>query len=204
MRRRVRLMTLAGVVGLGGAEAQAHLVSTELGPFYDGVAHVVVTATDLMMLLAMALLAALAGVTAARRASLTLIAGWALGLVGGFLLPGSSADLLVLPMAAWVGVMLFMGVLVAGDVRAPAVLLAVAGGVLGLLGGLSNGQAAQADGVALTVLGIGVGVGVLSLMLSGLGVWLEVQGMRILIRIAGSWVAAISLLILGWQFRPSA
>ena len=61
------LGTLAAV--LLPAPADAHLVTTGLGPIYDGISHVLLSPDDLVPVVAMALLAGLNGPTAGRRSS---------------------------------------------------------------------------------------------------------------------------------------
>jgi hydrogenase/urease accessory protein HupE len=71
-----------------------------------------------------------------------------------------------------------------------------------LLRGLMNGSAARAaDGTWLSVTGVAVGVLVLVVLFSGLGAWLVRRRYEVVLRVAGSWVAAISLLVLGWRLR---
>ena len=63
------------------APAAAHLVTTGLGPVYDGISHVLYSPDDLLPVLAVAFLGGLNGVTAARRALFALTGAW---LLGGF------------------------------------------------------------------------------------------------------------------------
>ena len=63
-----------------GGAAQAHLVTTGLGPVYDGAAHFVLSPEDLVPLLALALLAGLRGPAAGRAALFAVTVFW---LVGG-------------------------------------------------------------------------------------------------------------------------
>ena len=65
------------------ATAHAHLVDTGFGGFYDGLAHLVSTPADLLVVIALALLAGRSGAPAARRALLAVPLAWvAGGLVG--------------------------------------------------------------------------------------------------------------------------
>ncbi|MDH4180787.1 MAG: hypothetical protein OEV46_02170, partial [Betaproteobacteria bacterium] len=56
------------LAGLAAAPAHAHLVETGFGAFYDGLAHVAVTPADLLVVVAVALLAGQRGSRAARLA----------------------------------------------------------------------------------------------------------------------------------------
>ena len=63
--------------------AYAHLVNSGLGPFYDGVLHLLQSPGDLLGLLALALLAGMRGTTAARAVVIALPITWLLaGLIG--------------------------------------------------------------------------------------------------------------------------
>ena len=67
------------------APAEAHLVTTGLGPIYDGISHVLMSPDDLVPILAMAFLAGLNGPAAGRRTLFALTAAWLVGGVGGVL-----------------------------------------------------------------------------------------------------------------------
>ena len=61
--------------------AEAHLVTTGLGPVYDGIGHLLVTPEDLLPVLALALCAGLRGAGAGRRVLRVFPGAW---IVGGF------------------------------------------------------------------------------------------------------------------------
>jgi len=73
------IVALAVVVA---TPAHAHLVETGFGAFYDGIAHVAVTPSDLLVVVALALLAGQGGTRAARYAVFALPVAW---LVGGLI-----------------------------------------------------------------------------------------------------------------------
>ena len=77
--------------------ADAHLVSTELGPFYDGAAHPFVTPEDVLLITAVAALAGLRGAEGGRRALVGLCIGWAVAASGAFglALPFAGALLII-------------------------------------------------------------------------------------------------------------
>jgi len=61
----------------------AHLVTSGLGPFYDGALHLVISPDDLLGLLAAALLAGLQGATTGRLTVVVLPLAWFIaGLIG--------------------------------------------------------------------------------------------------------------------------
>ena len=65
--------------------ANAHLVNTGLGPFYDGVSHVLLSPEDLIPVIAMALLAGLNGPIAGRHTLFAITGAWLAAGVAGSL-----------------------------------------------------------------------------------------------------------------------
>ncbi|WP_200243472.1 HupE/UreJ family protein [Lamprobacter modestohalophilus] len=183
----------AGLAALPGA-AQAHLVNSGLGPFYDGALHLLLSPGDLLGLLALALLAGLRGTTAARAAVTALPTALLLAGLIGLTLP-------VIPNLAWLSTLAFMllGVLVAFDVRLPPVIIAALAGVYGTLLGLLNGSTlATMDAGVGSLLGIVLTAFMLVLLASAAVVPLHAFWARITVRVAGSWVVAVGMLMLGW------
>ena len=175
----------------------AHLVSTGLGPLFDGIGHLVVTPQDLLPVTALALLAGLGGKSYARRVLFVLPGAWLVGGVFG-LYTGWS-----LPLAVTVLSFLTLGGLVAADrpfdVRV-GVALAV---ILGLVHGQMNGVEMREASLGLTgLLGTVGSMFVLVSLVTGAVVSLEKPWTRVAVRVAGSWVVAVGLLYLGWTFRP--
>jgi hydrogenase/urease accessory protein HupE len=177
--------------------AEAHLVTTGLGPIYDGISHVLMSPDDLVPILAMALLAGLNGPAAGRRTLFALTGAWILGGVAGFLV-GRPFVPAALPTASF----LLLGGLTAADRRlSPAVVTALAVAV-GLLHGWLNGAGiAESQREALGLVGIASATFVLVALASALVVSLRAEWTRIAVRVAGSWIAAIGLLMLGWSLR---
>ena len=56
---------------------------------------------------------------------------------------------------------------------------------------------------ALGLVGIVSAVSVVAALLAAFVVWLKPAWTRIAVRVAGSWIAAIGLLLLGWGLRPT-
>ena len=81
MRRpRLNLSWLAITVTLALApSAQAHLMNTGFGPFYDGLTHLFVTPEDLLPVIALALLAGLRGPRFGRAVLFVLPVAWLVG-----------------------------------------------------------------------------------------------------------------------------
>lgn len=201
MRRRHRSLLAALACACLAPRTSAHLVSTELGPFYDGAAHPLVTPEDLLVILALAALAALRGADGGRRALLGLCTAWATATALAFAWGGSAS---ISPLVVAV-VLVALGVACATNRALSPTLLFVLGSVIGVLHGIENGSAARAaDGVWLSALGIATGVSVLAILATALGVHLERRGAALALRVAGSWIAAIGLLFAGWQLSGLA
>lgn len=179
------------------APAAAHLVTTGLGPVYDGVSHLLVSFDDLLPVVALALLAGLNGTAAGRRALLLLPVTW---LVSGF--AGHALRLAPLPGTVAALSLLALGVLTALDRRLPPAAVALLATALGVLHGWSNGAALAIDGrEASSLLGIGAALFVVVALGTALVCRLERPWARVAVRVAGSWAAAIGLLMLGWALR---
>jgi hydrogenase/urease accessory protein HupE len=185
------------MLALAPAAAQAHLDTTGLGPVYDGVSHLLLSPDDLVPVLAMAALAGLNGPVAGRRTMFALTLAWLAGGLAGFAFGRP-----VVPGAATIASFLALGVLVALDRRlAPAVVssLAVA---LGLLHGWLNGAGiAGAGREAMALAGLGGAIFVIVALAAALVVTVAHGWRRIAVRVLGSWVAAVGLLMLGWTLR---
>ena len=181
---------------LMSGRADAHLVTTGLGPVYDGIGHLLLTPEDLVPIVALALYAGLRGARAGRLALFILPVAW---VAGGLLgLAAGAATSAPVPALSFV----LLGLLVAADLKLPDAAVAVLAGLLGLVHGFLNGPALAGTGPgALGLLGIAAVAFVVVALASALVVSLKAPAARIAVRVAGSWVAAIGLLLLGWAFR---
>src|SRR5262245_14389753 len=106
--------------------------------------------------------------------------------------------------AAWLtcGLTIVLGALVAADWQVP--LSVVIGGavLLGLVHGYVNGaDVAQAPPGTLGMAGTASALFVVVALLAGPVVALRAAWARVVVRVAGSWIAAIGLLMLGWTVR---
>ncbi|HXX32400.1 MAG TPA: HupE/UreJ family protein [Myxococcaceae bacterium] len=185
---------LAALAVLLPATAHAHLVTTGLGPLYDGIGHLLLSPDDLVPVVAMALLAGLSGKAASRWALFVLPLAWVVGGLAGDRLHGP------LPRGTPAGVsFLVLGILVATGRRLPPALVAVLAAALGLVHGWLNGVTlAVAGRDALGLAGIAVAAFVLVALMAAAVVSLRPPWTRIAVRVAGSWIAATGLLLLGW------
>jgi hydrogenase/urease accessory protein HupE len=198
--RSSRLCTYAIVtlaVAVCSEPAEAHLNSTGMGPIYDGVLHFLTSPEDLVPALALALLAGLRGVAYGRRASLTLPVAW---LVGGlFGLTAATTTGSAVFSSFW---FLLLGGLVIADASLTLRALTALGALLGLVHGYLNGTGMGRSGSAVVaVLGVTSGVFVLIVLAAAFVAQLRAHWARIAVRVAGSWIAASGLLMLGWSFR---
>lgn len=196
-----RLIVLAGILGVVGwpTGAEAHLVTTGLGPVFDGLLHFVLTPEDLLPALALALLAGLRGAAHGRRALCVLPAAWLLGGLVGLAAHGS-----VSPVLTSISFVL-LGGLVAWDARLSLGATTVLAVVLGLAHGYLNGAALALPGLGASALtGIVTAVFALVALAASVVVPLRAAWTRVLVRVAGSWIAAMGLLLLGWGLRPGA
>jgi len=194
----VRRAALAVVLAtfLLPARADAHLVTTGLGPVYDGIGHLLTTPEDLVPALALALYAGLRGPRAGRRALFLLPPAWFLGGLVGLRSPMTIA----FPLAAIS--FLVLGILVALDLPLPVWAVAAIAIAIGLAHGFLNGAAlAGADSGVRGLIGIAVALFVVVALAAALVVALERPWKRIAARVAGSWIAAVGLLLLGWRLR---
>ena len=190
--------TVAAVLVLasGAPQAHAHLLETGLGPVYDGIAHFALTPEDLLPALALAVLAGLRGRDHARRVILVLPLAWLLAcLLGTSMKISPSESLSWLPL-------LVLGGLVAADVRLPIAATTALAAALGLFLGFSNGYVmAQAGPGVRGGIGIVGAVFVVTTLGAACAVAWQAGWLRIAWRVAGSWIAASGLLLLGWALR---
>jgi urease accessory protein len=199
--RRWWLVAVAG--GLGWAVcppgAEAHLVTTGLGPLYDGLFHFAVTPEDLVPALALALLAGLRGATHGRRVLFVLPGAWLLGGVIGLMVQGDVSPI-------WASLsFVVLGGLVAADARLPLGATTALAGLLGIGHGYLNGSALAQPGLgAVGLAGIVAAVFTLAALAASFVVPLRAMWMRVVVRVAGSWIAAIGLLLIGWGGRSGA
>jgi hydrogenase/urease accessory protein HupE len=197
MRRVAAPKTIIVLSAVVAAPAHAHLVETGFGAFYDGIAHVAVTPADLLVVIALALLAGQQGTRAARYTVFALPVAW---LAGGLIGAGwpSVAGLPLLSTLSFA----LAGALVALNARIRDVGVIALATVAGMLHGFANGVTMAPAGVGGLVLG-GVisAIFFLTAVLSAEVTALPAGWPRIVVRVAGSWIAATGLLMLGWLAR---
>ena len=178
--------------------ANAHLVNTGLGPFYDGVSHVLLSPEDLIPVIAMALFAGLNGPIAGRHALFALTGAW---LVAGVV--GSLVATPLLPAAVTTGSFLLLGTLTATDRRLSPAAVATLAAAIGVLHGWLNGASTVGTKPATigVLLGVTSAIFVLVAIVAATPVATRWAWGRVGFRVTGSWIAAIGLLMLGWEMR---
>lgn len=197
MRQQWSLLVIGLGLSLFPGLAQAHLVNSGLGPFYDGILHLFLSPMDILGLLALSFLAGFQGKACARKMVVVLPLSWlAGGLLGWRLFSIGDPTVVVLLLVA------VLALLVALEARTPPLLvvfLATAFG--GLQGWMSGSALASLESGSTSFLGVIATVFLLVLMMTALVASLQAFWARVVVRVAGSWIVAICLLMLGWSFR---
>ncbi len=177
--------------------AEAHLNATGMGPVYDGLVHFVTSPEDVAAVLALALLAGLRGADHARRVMFVLTVTWLLGGLLGTRVSAVSGS----AVFSAIGVLL-LGGLLATDVKLSLGGTTALAVLLGLSRGYLNGSGMGQLGLAVpALLGLASVVFVLVTLAAAVAIPLRAQWARITVRVAGSWIAASGLFMLGWAIR---
>ena len=180
----------------GGLITLAHLVTTGLGPLYDGISHFLMSPEDSAVAFVAALFAGLRGPDASKRIMFILPVAW---LLGGII--GENVN--SFPNFPATGcVMLILGALAAADLKPNLTAISFVLGTAGLVQGWSNGASMNVrSGTTLALLGVSAAVFLVVTLVAGFVVALKPKWMRIAARVLGSWMAAVGLLLIGWFFR---
>ena len=177
--------------------AFAHLNSTGMGPIYDGLMHFLMSPEDLVPVLALALLSGLRGATYGRRTLFVLPGAWLLGGLVGLAASASNGSAIV--SAVW---FLVMGGLLAADAKLSLRVTTALAALLGLYHGYLNGAGLGLSFTsAAALLGLIFAVFVLIALAAAFVVQLQAAWTRIAVRVAGSWIFASGLLLMGWSVR---
>ena len=175
-------------------KAAAHLVSTGMGPVYDGIGHLLLTPEDMIPTVAVAFFAGLRGPATGRLLLFTFPIAWMIGGIIG--LQGDSLP--SFPMAA--GSYIVLGLLVALDLKITPVLFAALAALIALLHGYLNGVVLSTGPGIAGLFGIMAALFVLLALGSAAVLTLKAIWMRIVVRVVGSWIAAIGILMVGWHY----
>jgi hydrogenase/urease accessory protein HupE len=169
-----------------------------MGPVYDGIGHLMLSPEDLLPVVALSLFCALRGKDACRFCLFMLPVFW---LGGG--LSGLQAPSLAIPDLAALSFVI-LGLMVAADLRVPVWLFGLLVMLFGLLHGFHNGIALHGGPGFYGLLGITAALFVVVALVSAVVVSLRPPWTRIVVRVAGSWVAAVGILMVGWRLSGQA
>lgn len=168
--------------------AHAHETIGGAGPFVNGLLHPAIAPAHLLSLLALGLWISRQDRDALRRS----ILAFATALVAGLL----AGSLGTLPAIVPLAVALILGCLVAGGWQWPATAAAMVSVATAVTIGFDSGNDDWIAG-----LGIWVGAMLIVLNIVNLAMRFEAAWLRIAIRIAGAWIAAIALMLLALSLR---
>jgi len=193
---RAALGALLAIV-VAARPAHAHLMTTGFGPFYDGLTHLLVSPEYLLPTIALALLAGLHGPRFGRAVLFALPAAWLAGSVLGLLV----APRAPMPLATAI-VTIGVGAMVAAGRRLPLALIGGFAVAVGVLAGALNGiELATAHSSPLAAAGAAASLFVVVSLVTGQVASVRAAWARIAVQVAGSWIAAIGLFMLGWAVR---
>lgn len=177
--------------------AHAHLMTTGFGPFYDGLTHLLVSPEYLLPMIALALLAGLHGPRFGRAVLFALPAAWLAGSVLGLLV----APRAPMPLATAI-VTIGVGAMVAAGRRLPLALVGGFAVAVGVLAGALNGiELATVHSSPWAAAGAAASLFVVVSLVTGQVASVRAAWARIAVQVAGSWIAAIGLFMLGWAVR---
>ena len=188
------LTVLSFAVGLP-LRAEAHLVTTGLGPVYDGMEHMLLSPEQWLMIAGLAFLAGLNGPAAGRAVLFSFPFAW---LVGGCL-----GHFIRQPLPPLIPALtlLIVGGLLAADLKVPRNFMAIIASALGFVQGYLNGVSFGATN-GITLILVGASIVAFVMVALGAGWVVGVRGwQRMVVRVAGSWMAAIGILLAGWIIR---
>lgn len=187
-------------LAFGADVACAHVASAQAGAFYAGLLHPLTAPEHVLPMLALGLLAGQRGLNESQGVLLAFVVALAAG--AGLAPSGTASGWIALLN---IGSLVVIGGLVAAAWRWPAALLYALALGFGATHGYANGAARPLDGsppifvlglVAATLMTTGYG-----LVVSDALRRLKPNWPRVAVRVAGSWVAAVGILVLGMGGR---
>ncbi|WP_315768967.1 MULTISPECIES: HupE/UreJ family protein [unclassified Bradyrhizobium] len=196
-----RTALLASALLLTQAQlADAHIVSARLGDFYAGALHPLLALQDVVVWVALGLLAGSLGTASGR----WLVVVFPLSLCTGLALAAGSGATAVSPLGD-AATILILGLLLAAALRIPVVLLSMIAFVLGVMRGAANaGELVPQTDRLLYAAGLASAGYVTITLVMALAVTFRrpetepVSSWRgIAVRAVGGWVAAIGLMMAG-------
>ncbi|HEY1471096.1 MAG TPA: HupE/UreJ family protein [Candidatus Acidoferrum sp.] len=196
--RVAMLATLLLLLAICPAPAEAHLNSTGMGPIYDGFLHFLLSPEDIVPVVALALFAGLRGKAYGRRALFLLPACWFVGCLIG----ATATRTIAFPLPA-VSFLVFGG-LVTANVELSLRVTSLLAAIFGLFHGYLNGAGMRFTPVLFVAyLGLVTAIFILMALVSAFVIRLRPPWTHIAVRVAGSWIVASGLLMLGWAVRKN-
>lgn len=187
------MLALAAATGV----ADAHMMSEQVGDFYAGMLHPLTALEHVLPIVALSLWAGQRGPGHARGVLLVFPVALAIG--AGLALRVAEPSWLTLVN---VGSAVVLGLLVAASWRLPAPIFYGLAALFGLSHGLANGAAMTAKTAAYLFIP-GLFLATLIVMFYAIEVVLRLKPYwtQIAVRVAGSWIAAIGILVLSLGLR---
>ena len=180
---------------LNPSDAFSHLVTTGMGPVYDGIGHLLLTPEDLIPACAIALYAGVLGSSAGRQTLFILPAAWFIGGIAGIFSAMSTS--LPVPAVSFI----IIGLLIAADTHLPSALLIVLLTILGGVHGFFNGVAIKDGPSILGLVGISVTLFVIVALAASAIHALKPPWTRVVVRVLGGWITAMGVLLIGWSIN---
>jgi hypothetical protein len=200
LKRRYILRGVFFVAAIAPREAFAHGDLSGLGGFYGGLLHPLVVPSEVLAVLAVGLLFGGAGRKACRLGLIVFAGAVSVGLLTArFIDP--STDLTTSLLLA---VALVAGVIVAAGIHIPSALVSFIALAAGAGLGIDAAPEAETIGTlivtsAATVLGSTL----ITMVVAVLVLDRNIHWQTVAMRIAGSWIAACSILYFGWLLRTA-
>ncbi len=195
IQRMQRALLCTALLLLMPAESMAHLVTTGMGPVYDGIGHLLLTPEDLIPAFILAMYCGLRGIQSSRIVLFVLPASWFLAGLGG--IGGAYSSGFPLQVCSF----LVIGLLVAADLRLPTAAIILLAAVVGSVHGFLNGVALGESQAVLGLVGIMAALFVLISLVAALVISIRIQWLRIAVRVLGSWTVASGVLMIGWYLK---
>ncbi|MBT8362835.1 MAG: hypothetical protein HKP41_04860 [Desulfobacterales bacterium] len=173
----------------------AHLVTTGMGPVYDGIGHLILTLEDLIPACAIALYAGVLGSSAGRQTLFIFPAAWFVGGIAGIL--SGISNTLPMPAVSFI----IIGLLIAAEMHLSSVLLVLLLSLIGGIHGFLNGVAIKDGPSILGIVGISAALFVIVALVSSSIHVLKPPWTRIVVRIFGGWITAMGILLIGWSIN---
>ncbi len=196
------LLRSAGAMALvlGAGAANAHALDPRMGDFYGGMFHPLTALEHALPILALGLLAGQCGLARAQSALLAFPLAFAIGAVCECLFPGLP-DLLLVN----IGWAVVLGALVASALPMPSAAVLIVASLCGLSHGYANGAAmTSTTSPVLFISGLAVGAFLAlaySTVFADYVLRQKVGWLAIAVRVTGSWITAIGILVLSIVHR---